>query len=156
MALKKVIGHHLLALLRLLDGPLAWKKQASLDADIHGFVSLLSNYISGSFLTFYIISSMGHRSRIQVLHTDQIVRRTLLCTKTLLEFELYVHLLKLQLIQIGRLPVLLQPRPTIFALYLLNRLLRLSDDSNMPVLADLSDPALEPRYEFLASLRANI
>ena len=97
---------------------------------------------------------MGQRSRIQVLHTDQIVRRTLLCTETLLEFELYVHFLKLQLIQIGRLPVLLQPRPTIFALYLLNRLLRLSNDSNMPVLADLRDPALEPRYEFLASLRA--
>ena len=109
MALKEVIGHQLLALLRLLDRPLAWKKQTSLDPDIHGFVSLLSNYICGGFLTFNIISSMGHRSRIQVLHTDQIVRRTLLCTETLLEFKLYVHLLKLKLIQIGRLPVLLQP-----------------------------------------------
>ena len=52
---------------------------------------------------------MGHRSRIQILHTDQIVRRTLLGTETLLEFELDVHLLKLELIQICRLPVLVQP-----------------------------------------------
>ena len=109
MALEQVIGHYLLALLRLLNSPLAWKKKASLDADIHRFVSLLRNYISGSFLTFNIISSMGHRSRIQVLHTDQIIHRTLLGTETLLEFEFDVHLLKLKLIQICRLPVLVQP-----------------------------------------------
>jgi hypothetical protein len=51
---------------------------------------------------------MGHRSRIQVLHTDQIVRRALLGTETLLEFEFDVHLLKLKLVQICRLPVLLK------------------------------------------------
>ena len=98
MALKQVIRHNLLALLRLLNRPLAWDKQSSLNANIHRFVSLITNYISGRFLTFIIISSMGCRSRIQVLHTYQIVRRTLLGTETLLEFELDVHLLKLKLI----------------------------------------------------------
>ena len=101
---------------------------------------------------------MGHRSRIQVLHTDQIYRGAVLGTETLLEFELDVHLLKLKLIKTCRLPpVLLKSwSTTIFGLHLLNWLLCLSYDAKMSILADLRDPALEPRNEILARLGAPV